>query len=82
MEGFELIECLRHAEPRPRNIAISGCSELSESVYLPITIKLGAPRVDSPASACAVPCEVSNRQFLPGGHVPNVSLPSAPINAR
>ena len=44
MEGFELIECLRHAEPRPRIIAISGCSELSESVYLPIMIKLGAQR--------------------------------------
>jgi DNA-binding response OmpR family regulator len=42
MEGFELIECLRHAEPRPRIIDVSGCSDLSESVYLPITIKLGA----------------------------------------
>jgi len=44
MEGFELIECLRHTEPRPRTIAISGCSDLSESVYLPIMIKLGAQR--------------------------------------
>ena len=47
MDGLELIEFLRHAEPRPHIISISGCSDLSESAYLLTAIKLGAQR--SPA---------------------------------
>jgi DNA-binding response OmpR family regulator len=42
MEGFELIELLRHSKPRPRIIAMSGGSNLSQPVYLPIAKRLGA----------------------------------------
>jgi CheY-like chemotaxis protein len=45
MDGLELIEELRHTAPRPRVIAISGASKLSESLYLPVAKRLGAERI-------------------------------------
>jgi CheY-like chemotaxis protein len=45
MDGLELIEELQRTAPRPRVIAISGDSKLSESLYLPIAKRLGAERI-------------------------------------
>lgn len=44
MDGLELIMALRHAEPRPRVIAISGGYQFSESLYLPVAQRLGVQR--------------------------------------
>jgi len=44
MDGVELIMALRHTEPRPRIIAISGGSKYSEPLYLPVAQRLGVQR--------------------------------------
>lgn len=44
MDGLELIMALRHTEPRPRVIAISGGYQFSESLYLPVAQRLGVQR--------------------------------------
>lgn len=41
MDGLELIMSLSHSVPQPRLIAISGDSQLSESLYLPTARQLG-----------------------------------------
>ena len=41
MDGLELIKALQHAAPRQRIIAISGNTELSESLYLPLSQRMG-----------------------------------------
>jgi len=45
MDGLELIEELRHSDPRPRVIAISGDSKFSDPLYLPTAKRLGAERI-------------------------------------
>jgi CheY-like chemotaxis protein len=45
MSGLELIEELRHTEPRPRIIAISGGTKCSIPVFLPAAKRLGAERI-------------------------------------
>lgn len=44
MDGVELIMALRHTEPRPRVIAISGGSQFSEALLLPFAQRLGVQR--------------------------------------
>lgn len=44
MDGLELIMALRHTEPRPRIIAISGGYQFSESLFLPVAQRLGVQR--------------------------------------
>ena len=44
LDGLELIRSLQHAQPRPRIIAISGNSQLSTSLYLPLARRLGGLR--------------------------------------
>ena len=44
MDGVELIMALRHTEPRPRVIAISGGSQFSEVLLLPVAQRLGVQR--------------------------------------
>lgn len=44
MDGVELIMALRHTEPRPRIIAISGGSQFSETLLLPMAQRLGVQR--------------------------------------
>ena len=44
MDGIELIMALRHTEPRPRIIAISGGYRFSESLFLPVAQRLGVQR--------------------------------------
>jgi len=44
MDGLELVMALRHIEPRPRVIAISGGYQFSESLYLPVAQRLGVQR--------------------------------------
>lgn len=44
MDGVELIKALRHSLPRPRVIALSGGSEFSDSLYLPVARRLGVQR--------------------------------------
>jgi CheY-like chemotaxis protein len=45
MDGLKLIEELRHANPRPRVIAMSGGHQLSEPILLPTAKLLGAERI-------------------------------------
>ena len=45
MEGLELIYALRSTTPRPRIIAMSGCTKFSQSLCLSSARKLGAQRV-------------------------------------
>ena len=44
MDGLELIMSLRQTTPRPRIIAISGDSQLSTPLYLPLARRLGVQR--------------------------------------
>lgn len=44
MDGLELVMSLRHIEPRPRVIAISGGYQFSETLYLPVAHRLGVQR--------------------------------------
>lgn len=44
MDGLELIMSLKQTTPKPRIIAISGNSQLSGQIYLPLTQRLGVQR--------------------------------------
>lgn len=44
MDGVELILALRHTKPRPRVIAVSGCSQFSAALFLPVAQRLGVQR--------------------------------------
>lgn len=75
MDGLELVMALRHAEPRPRVIAISGGYQFSESLYLPVAQRLGVQRtMAKPLRADALLQAVA--EVLAGPAAPTVPLPA------
>ena len=75
MDGLELIMALRHTEPRPRIIAISGGSQFSEALLLPMAQRLGVQRtLTKPIQADALLQAVA--EVLAGPAAPTVPLPA------